>query len=156
MFLRRHRKEAGGETYEYWSLVKTVRTARGPRHQLVAHLGKLDDAEQRAARGWQDLDALLSGLPLPKQLELGQPAEPSPPLRRSVDLRGVRVERVRQFGRVYLGLALWRRLRLHELLRALMPPGQEEVGWDQVACVLTLPRKLSGAEERVVGGGTLV
>ena len=39
MFLRRHRKHADGEIYEYWSLVKTVRTARGPRHQLVARLG---------------------------------------------------------------------------------------------------------------------
>src|SRR5208282_1992795 len=39
MLLRRHRKEAGGEDYEYWSLVKTIRTARGPRHQIVARLG---------------------------------------------------------------------------------------------------------------------
>jgi len=141
MFLRRHRKVSGGETYEYWSLVKTVRTARGPRHQLVAHLGKLDGAEQRAARSWQDLDALLSGDPAPVQLELGRPAvAAAPPLWRSVDVRGVRVERVRQFGLVYLGLALWRRLRLHEVLRGLLPAGQEEVGWDLIACVLTLAR----------------
>ena len=59
MFLRRHRKEAGGEEYEYWSLVKTVRTARGPRHQIVARLGKLDGAEVEVARGWNDLDGLL-------------------------------------------------------------------------------------------------
>ncbi|MBM3891792.1 MAG: hypothetical protein FJ388_21970 [Verrucomicrobia bacterium] len=47
---------------------------------------------------------------------------------------------VRQFGLVYLGLALWRRLRLQELLRGLLPPGQEEVGWQLIACVLTLAR----------------
>jgi len=141
MFLRRHRKVSRGETYEYWSLVRTVRTARGPRHQHVAHLGKLDGAEQRAARSWQDLDALLSGQPAPVQLELGQPAvTAAPQWWRSVDVRGVRVERVRQFGLVYLGLALWRRLRLHELLGGLLPAGQEEVGWDQIACVLTLAR----------------
>jgi hypothetical protein len=45
MFLKRHRRHRGGETYEYWTLVKTVRTARGPRHQTVAHLGKLDGQE---------------------------------------------------------------------------------------------------------------
>lgn len=61
MFLRRHRKAAGGEDYEYWSLVKTVRTARGPRHQIAARLGQLDGAEVQAARGWEDLDALLEG-----------------------------------------------------------------------------------------------
>ena len=103
MFLRRHRKQANGETYEYWSLVKTVRTARGPRHQLVARLGKLDGTEVAAARGWQDLDALLEGRPPATQLEL-RPAELPPPASvpcwREVDVSGVRVERMRQFGRV--------------------------------------------------------
>ncbi len=139
MFLRRHRKHAGGETYEYWSLVRTVRTARGPRHQVVARLGKLDGEEAAAARGWNDLDALLEGRRSATQLELGaQP--PSAPLWRQVDLSGVRVERLRQFGRVYLGLALWRRLGLHTRLQQLLPVGREEIGWEQMACVLTLGR----------------
>jgi transposase len=141
VFLRRHRKQAGGESYEYWSLVKTVRTARGPRHQIVARLGKLDTAEVQSARGWQDLEALLDGRPPATQLELGQPPAPPPqPLWRQVDLRRVRVERLRQFGRVYLGLALWRRLGLHTVLRELLPAGAEEVGWDLIGCVLTLGR----------------
>ena len=141
MFLRRHRKQAGGETYEYWSLVKTVRTAKGPRHETVAHLGKLDESTIQRVRGWSDLDALLEGRPPATQLELGQPPSPSPaPLWRSVDLRGLRVERLRQFGRVYLGLALWRRLGLHTVLQKLLPSGAEEVGWDLIACVLTLGR----------------
>lgn len=153
MFLRRHCKIAGGESYQYWTLVKTVRTARGPRHQIVAHLGKLDDAEVVAARGWHDLDALLEGKPPATQLELGRTPPPVPaPLWRPVDLSGVRVERLRQFGRVYLGLALWRRLGLHELLARLLPAGAEEVGWDLIGCVLTLgrfcaqPSELSVAE----------
>jgi transposase len=52
MFLRRHRRHSGGETYEYWSLVKTVRTARGPRQEVVARLGKLDGTEVASARGY--------------------------------------------------------------------------------------------------------
>lgn len=141
MFLRRHRKHAGGETYEYWSLVKTVRTAKGPRHETVAHLGKLDEAAVQSARDWTDLDGLLEGRPAATQLELGQPPPAPPaPLWRSVDLRGLRVERLRQFGRVYLGLALWRRLGLHTALKKLLPVGAEEVGWDLIACVLTLGR----------------
>jgi hypothetical protein len=141
MFLRRHRKHANGETYEYWSLVKTVRTARGPRHQLVARLGKLDGTEVAAARSWQDLDALLEGRPSAAQLELtatGSPA--SVPCWREVDVSAVRVERLRQFGRVYLGLALWRRLGLHTLLQELLPAGREQIGWDLMACVLALGR----------------
>ena len=39
MFLRRNRRIRNGETYEYWSLMGTVRTAKGPRHEMVAHLG---------------------------------------------------------------------------------------------------------------------
>lgn len=137
MFLKRHPKRAGGENYTYWSLVRTVRTARGPRHQTVAHLGKLDEREQKAG-GWNDLESMLDGRPIAVQPELWEAA--SEPLWRRVNVRGVRVERVRQFGRVYLGLALWRRLRLHKVLRELLPDGQEQIGWDQIACVLTMGR----------------
>jgi len=140
MFLRRHRKHAGGETYEYWSLVKTVRTACGPRHQVVARLGKLDGAQVTAARSWQDVEALLEGRAPVTQLELGTPPSPPAPGWREVDLSGVRVERLRQFGRVYVGLALWRRLGLHTLLPKLLPAGREDIGWDVLACVLTLGR----------------
>ena len=143
MFLRRHRKQANGESYEYWSLVKTVRTARGPRQQLVARLGKLDGTAVAADRCWQDLDALLEGRTPATQLELSATPSPPPasvPCWREVDLSGVRVERLRQFGRVYLGLALWRRLGLHTLLQKLLPAGREDIGWDVLGCVLTLGR----------------
>jgi hypothetical protein len=140
MFLRRHRKHTGGETYEYWSLVKTVRTARGPRHQVVARLGKLDGAQVAAAHSWRDVDALLEGRAPLTQLELGTPPPPPVPCWREVDVSGVRVERLRQLGRVYLGLALWRRLGLHTVLQKLLPAGREDLGWDVLACVLTLGR----------------
>jgi len=141
MFLRRHRKVAGGETYDYWTLVKTVRTARGPRHRIVANLGKLDGSEPSVELGWNNLDELLEGKAGPRQLELdGSTNSPSPLPCLQVDLSGVRVERLRQFGRVYLGLALWKRLGLHELLPKLLPTGKEEIGWDLIACVLTLGR----------------
>jgi hypothetical protein len=139
MFLRRHRKHSDGETYEYWSLVKTVRTARGPRHQIVARLGKLDGAEIAAARSWQEVDALLEGRAPARQLELNRSLPPSP-CWREVDVSRVGVERLRQFGRVYLGLALWRRLGLHTLLQKLLPAGREDIGWDVIGCVLTLGR----------------
>jgi len=150
MFLKRQRRRARGEDYDYWSLVRTVRTARGPRHQVVARLGKLDGAEQKAARSWHDLDALLEGRRVPQQLEFGD--QGTQPLWRQVNLKGMRVERVRRFGRVYLGLALWRRLKLHDHLQELLPQGREQIEWDQIACILSLgrfcaqPSELSVAE----------
>lgn len=137
MFLKRHAKRSGGETYEYWTLVRTVRTARGPRHETVACLGKLDERE-RQSTGWNELEALLDGRPVAVQTDFWRGA--SEPLWSRVNVNGVRVEQVRQFGRVYLGLALWRRLKLHDILRTLLPAGQEEIGWDMIACVLTLAR----------------
>ena len=138
MFLKRQCKRADGESYDYWSLVRTVRTARGPRHEVVARLGKLDGIEQKAARGWHDLDALLEGRPIAQQLEFGENA--TAPLWRQVNLKQVRVERVRQFGRVYLGLVLWRRLKLHKHLADLMTQGREQIQWDLIACILALGR----------------
>jgi hypothetical protein len=59
MFLRKNRKNAKGEVYEYWTLCETVRTELGPRQRVVATLGKL--SEQDLAAGWEDIEALLEG-----------------------------------------------------------------------------------------------
>lgn len=142
MFLRRNRRLVEGETYEYWTLVKTVRTAKGPRQEIVASLGKAPGLDNGARHGWEDIADLLDGrAPRPFQGELGQALPPAPPRQwAQVDVSGLRVERVRDFGQVYLALSLWRRLGLHSLLRELLPSGREEVPWDLTACILTLAR----------------
>jgi hypothetical protein len=43
------------------------------------------------------------------------------------DVGSVQVERVREFGQVYLALALWRRLGLDKLLGELIGTGREMV-----------------------------
>lgn len=63
MFLRRNRKRAGGEVYEYWTLVESVRTARGPRQRIVATLGKLPGLEEDERLGWEEVTRLLDGRP---------------------------------------------------------------------------------------------
>ena len=142
MFLRRHRKQAGGECYEYWTLCESVRTAQGPRQRVVATLGKLTGVDARAEVGWDQLDALLEGDPVRRQRELGESGSDAEEAVRweLCDLRGLRVERARDFGEAFLGLALWRRLGLHRLLEELMEPGEEEVPWPAVASVLTVAR----------------
>jgi len=141
MFLRRNRRRVDGESYEYWTLVKTVRTAKGPRQEIVATLGKEPGLASRARHGWEAVGDLLEGRPpASQQGQLGQPLLASPPQWAQVDLGGVRVERVREFGQVYLALSLWRRLGLHTLLRELIESGREEVPWELTACILTLAR----------------
>jgi transposase len=142
MFLRRNRRTVKGGSYEYWTLVKTVRTAKGPRQEIVATLGKEPGLESRVRHGWEEVGDLLEGrAPASGQGQLGQPLAGSPPPQWArVDLGGVRVERVRDFGQVYLALSLWRRLGLHTLLRELMESGREEVPWELTACILTLAR----------------
>ena len=71
MFLRRNRRTVDGQTYDYWTLVRTVRTAQGPRQQVVASLGKTPGLDQRSRHGWDDIADLLEGRsPAPRQVDL--------------------------------------------------------------------------------------
>jgi len=46
MFLKRLTHRNRGKTRQYWALVESVRTARGPRHRLVSYLWELNATEQ--------------------------------------------------------------------------------------------------------------
>ena len=147
MFLRRKDKQARGVGYSYWHLCETVRTARGPRQRVVASLGKLDEAQVAGLQGgWEDLPALLrgerpAGAPSSASLPGFEPPGAAAPAQwEQADVRNLRIERSRDFGESYLGLALWHRLRLDELLAELLPPGREAVAWSQVAALLTVAR----------------
>jgi transposase len=141
MFLRRNRRRYKGESYEYWSLLRTVRTAKGPRHELVANLGKAPGLDPGSRHGWEQIADLLEGRkPAPVQGTLGDPLPEASRQWMEVDVRGLRVERVREFGEVYLALALWRRLGLHTLLGGIIAPGRESVSWELIACILTIAR----------------
>jgi transposase len=148
MFLRKNRKRFGGDLYEYWTLCETVRTERGPRQRVVASLGKFSDEDFLA--GWEDLEALLEGRrPAARQMLLGETgaAADARPGWELADLSNLRIERARDFGSVFLALALWRRLGLHRLLEELLEPGREEVSWADVAAVLTVGKFCGQASE---------
>ena len=141
MFLRRNRRKVKGEDYEYWTLVKTVRTAQGPRQEIVACLGKTPGLESRTRHGWEAVADLLEGRTPATQGRLGEALSAAPQAQWvQVDLRGVRVERVREFGQIYLALSLWRRLGLHTLLQEILAAGHEDVPWELTACILTVAR----------------
>jgi len=144
VFLKPHRREKNGVVYEYWTLEESVRTPSGPRHRTVATLGKLPGLNEEARVGWEHIAELLDGRS--HQLALLED-EPEPPSWARVDTSRVRVERLRKFGEVYLGLALWSRLRLDAFFDAAMEEGREEIPWSTMACILTLARFCAPSSE---------
>jgi len=103
MFLRRCPRRKNGKTHTYWALVEAYRTARGSRQRLVAYLGKLKGSEKS---GWAQLGRKLSGKARPERSLFDPPhsddaaADDQPVL---VRLKGIALERVREFGVVWLG-----------------------------------------------------
>jgi hypothetical protein len=62
MYLRRNRSGQGD--YEYWTLVRSVPTAQGPRQAIVATLGKLPGLDEEVRAGLEKIheDRLYRGL----------------------------------------------------------------------------------------------
>lgn len=145
MFLRRNRKKKGGTDYEYWSLVESVRTARGPRQRVVATIGKLPGLDREERIGWDEIGRILSGKPRPEPGLFDPPEDP--PSWATVNLSAVRVERLRYFGDVYLGLLLWNRLGFAEFCKEQMPSGREEIAWSILAAILVRARFCAPSSE---------
>ncbi len=137
-FLKRSRRTKNGCTYESWAIVESVRTAKGPRQRTIATLGKGPEYEAEERVGWDEVVGQLSGR------EGNQPglfaSAPEPPAWAHVDLRKVRVERLRRFGDVLLALTLWRRLRLDVFFDTALAEGREEVPWALVAGLQAVAR----------------
>lgn len=139
MFLRRITVKKDGKDHAYWALMESLRTARGPRQRTVAYLGELRPTEQA---GWAEVRRLLDRQPVPAALLFTDPATEREPVPEhiAVNIRGVRVAQSRDFGEIYLGLLLWRALRLDLLLEAEIPRGREDVPWAIVGVILALAR----------------
>jgi len=141
MFLRRISVKKDGKRHDYWALIESVRTERGPRHRVVSYLGDMDEAGrlevQSATEGHAPIQESLFEKPLPEWVE--------------VNVRKVRIERPRRFGDVWLALELTKKLGLGELLDRLLgetsaafdtaqagrPP---KIAWARLAEVLIISR----------------
>jgi transposase len=146
MFLRRCLRKKNGKPHTYWALVESYRTARGSRQRLVAYVGDLTKSEQS---GWVQLGRRLEGQarPAPSLFDPPQYQDPAETESIEVQLKGVRFERLRDFGDVWLALGLWRLLGLDTLLAEKMPAGREEIPWATVAAILTLARFCAACSE---------
>lgn len=140
MYLRHTTRKKDGKVHRYWCLVRSVRVGRRVIQQTVAHLGELDERGRLAARS---LARRLIGAPEQGGLFDDGLGDETVPVR----LKGVRVERSRRFGDVYLALALWRGTGLSELCERLLPAGKERVAWEKIAAVLVAARLCEPSSE---------
>ena len=120
MFLRRYERRSGGGKRTYWALAESIRTGKGSRQRIVAYLGELERSEQS---GWAQLGRSLSGKQRPRRPCSIRPittirANDEPVL---VQLNDIRLERLRDFGDVWMAWGLWRLLGLDTLLHDLTP-----------------------------------
>ena len=140
MYLRYTTRKKDGKVHRYWRLVRSVRIGRRVIQQTVAQLGELDEHGRLEARA---LARHLIGEPE----QAGLFDDGSRHLTVPVQLKGIRVERPRQFGDVYLALALWRGTGLAELCEQLLPAGKEQVPWAKMAAVLVTARLCEPSSE---------
>ena len=133
MYLRHVIRKKDGKVHRYWCLVRSVRVGRRVIQQTVAHLGELDEQGRIEARA---LARRLIGAPEQAQLFRDGTEQLTVPVR----LKGIRIERSRRFGDVYLALALWRGTGLEHLCEQLLPTGKERIAWAKMAAVLVIAR----------------
>jgi transposase len=155
MFLRKMRRRKDGKVHTYWALVESIRTPRGPRQRVVAHLGELNPGRRVGfERLGQELERRDGG----GQLVL-YGDNPIPEWVR-VDASRVEVERVRSFGQVWLLWEEWRLLGLEEFFRQQLRVGKEQIGWAdllayRVVAQVAAPSSELAVVERFVGSTAL-
>ena len=130
VFIRKACRNKDGKFHHYWVLLESYRTAQGPRHRTVAYLGEMDEAGRlgihQAAQNHPGYQTSLLDAGVPEWVE--------------VDVRGVKTERARRFGDVWLALELLKRLGLDRFFREALAGTHPKVSWADVVSVLVVAR----------------
>jgi transposase len=137
MFLRPCYREKYGKRHAYWALVESYRTERGPRQRLVAYLGERDERGRLGVK-----EAAVGG-----RWHQGKIFEDGEPEWVEVDVKGLHLEREREFGGAWLGRELWRQLGLGEFVGRIMDAGRAEVPWSVMVEMLVIFRLCEPSSE---------
>ncbi len=164
MYVRRTRRRYKDKTYVHYSLVESVRTAKGPRQKTICNLGAMSP---RPASEWLEfarkIEAALLGQTdllvadgdpeidkVVETIKAGQVAQQAEPGDGSIAVfpDQVTTERHREAGAVHVGLEFWRRLGMDRILT--------DVGLDEHArrltCAMTLNRLIAPGSEHAMPG----
>jgi len=137
MFIRPFYRTKDGKRHAYWGLVESVRTANGPRQQIVAYLGEGEESTRsgvlQAASGEGEVQGSLFESSAPEWVE--------------VDASRLAVDRVTAFGGAWLGLWLMDQVGLRAWFESHLPRGRERVPWSSMATILVLCRLLDPSSE---------
>ena len=141
MFLRRYQRTKDGKTHTYYALVESVRTESGPRQHTVAYRGELNHDQERR---WQRTVLFHNRQGEDRQLRLFPDVE-TVTLPDDPDVARVRLESAgwthpRSFGAVWLGLWLWKFLRLDEIVDRHVPRRNETVRPADVVAIEVINR----------------
>lgn len=134
MYIRKNRRIKDGKPHIYWSLVETIRTPKGPRQRVVGYLGELNTAEETGYRG------LVKRLKGDQNLQLEMFGHAPEAQSVSIYPERVRVERVRDFGDSWVGVKLWKLLRLDDFFSKEVFKGKEEIPWEVMISYLSVSR----------------
>lgn len=138
MFIRPYFRTINGTRRAYWALVESYRSQRGPRQRVIAWLGQLDESDRLGVK------QAAQEKPSSSQKKLF----PDPDLEWvEINVRAVRVENCREFGRPWLALELIKRLGLDRFLQETIPSGREDVCWSVMALALVIARLCDPSSE---------
>ena len=148
MFLRRYHRTKDGKTHTYYALVESVRTEAGPRQRVVAYLGELNHDEERR---WQRTVVFHNRQGDGRQLRLFPDDDhvdlPDDPDVVRISLKSVGWANPRPFGDVWLGLSLWRHLKLDEIVERHIPRGKETISPADVVAIEVINRLCAPCSE---------
>lgn len=160
------RNRVSRKSYTYHRLLESYRSSRGPRHEIILNLGRLElpkdqwkiladridqiltaqkplrPPEQHIEKLAQHYAALIRQRRGEKQDSAGKPPEAQPILR-TVDLRSVRAGLVRTIGAEYVGVEFYRKLGME---RILAQAGLDEEQ-QRIAAILIVGRLVRPASE---------
>ncbi len=129
MYLRKVTQHKDGKAHQYWALVQSYRTERGPCQRTVAWLGEVCEDSK-----------LVLQTPESPRADQRDLFEEQTAQWVEVNTKTLRVEQIVDFGGPWLGLQLIHLLELDRFLSGHLPQGKEQVPWDLMAQVLVLSR----------------
>ena len=149
MFLRGKRRFKNGKWHRYFSVVENRRLSSGRVVQRqVLYLGEVNDTQEAAWR--KTLEVFDEQRQATCQMSLFPEDREIPP--DAVNALSLRMDqlslhRSRSFGDCWLGLRLWRELRLDKFWTECLADERGEVSWEQVVAVLAINRLVAPSSE---------
>lgn len=151
MYLRSTVVKTKAKTFRYWKLVETVRTEKGPRQRVIAHLG---DLIRFGPEDWQELADRMGEPEIAGKLQrrVKQGGRKGRPPNWTLDdsvkkgemvtirLDSIRLKDPRDFGDIYVGLQIWKYLGLGKLMAELFEGEKTDVPVCLMAALIAVNR----------------